>query len=70
MTKRKPRILQQLPAEMPQTFAALFKWHIVNGTRPETGTGRGEEWRSNQLAKAIRCNAASIRNWGGGGRCL
>jgi hypothetical protein len=63
MTKPKPRIPQQQPAQMPQKFAALFKWHIVNGTRPETGIERGEEWRSNQLAKAIRCNAASIRNW-------
>ena len=60
MTKHKPKL--HIAATV-QKFTALLKWHMSNGTRPETGTEFGERWRPHLLAKALRCDPASIRNW-------
>jgi hypothetical protein len=60
----KPKAKPLLAAAPPQKFNELLTWHMTNGTRPDAASSKtGERWRSDLLAKATRCHAASIRNW-------
>lgn len=59
----KPKAKPPITATPPQKFNALLTFHMANGTRPDAGSKPGESWRSDLLAKATRCHAASIRNW-------
>jgi hypothetical protein len=59
----KPKAKPLIAATPPQKFNELLTWHIANGTRPDRRGEPGKSWRSDFLAIATRCNAASIRNW-------
>ena len=59
----KPKAIPPITATPPQKFDELLTWHMANGTRPDASSTPCESWRSDLLAKAARCNAASIRNW-------
>jgi hypothetical protein len=59
----KPKMKPPIATTPPQKFSELLAWHMVNGTRLDTGSKPGERWRSDLLAKTARCNGASILNW-------
>jgi hypothetical protein len=59
----KPKAKPPIVATPPQKFNELLTWHMANGTRPDASGKPGEPWRTDLLAKATRCDAASLRNW-------
>jgi hypothetical protein len=59
----KPKIKPPVSTTPPQKFNELLAWHIASGTRPDASSTPRENWRSDRLAAAARCNAASLRNW-------
>jgi hypothetical protein len=59
----KPKAKPPIAATPPQEFNELLTWHMTNGTRPDASSTPAESWRSDLLANATRCHAASIRNW-------
>ena len=59
----KPKIKPPVAATPPQKFNELLAWHIASGTRPDASSKPRESWRGDRLAEAVRCNAASLRNW-------
>ena len=59
----KPKIKPPVAATPPQKFNELLAWHIASGTRPAASSKPMESWRGDRLAEAVRCNAASLRNW-------
>jgi hypothetical protein len=59
----KPKMKPPISPTPPQKFHELLTWHMASGTRPDANSQPRESWRSDLLAKAVRCNAASIRNW-------
>ena len=65
MTKPKPKPKPPVTAPPPEKFNELLSWHMASGTQPHVGIG-GEPWRSDLLAKATRCDTASLRNWRAG----